>query len=227
MFCQKCGAAIPEQATACGNCGAALAAPNPAAAAAAVAAEKVRAASKDALSAFKMFASDPVPGLAVACVSLGPSRALGVGVVFGVVFALCIILAIYRLLPEWGRPNGFTGFIEIFVFAVVPFLSLLGATFCVRRTFRGEGGVGQDAFIAGASLLPSAFVVLLAGILGVGNIEVIAVFSLFALCLTILMLFAGLTRIYRTSERFATIAVPLMLIVSTWFSKIIYTAMLK
>ena len=57
--------------------------------------------------------------------------------------------------------------------------------------------------------------------------EVIAVFTLVAVCLTILMLFAGLTRICKLSERSATIAVPLMLIASAWFSKIIYTAILS
>ena len=227
MFCQKCGAQIQEQATTCGGCGATVAAPNPTAAAAAVAAEKVRTASKDALGAFKMFATDPVPGLPVACKSLEPNRALGVGCVFGVVFALAIILAVYRVLPQWGRPSGFVGFIKIFIFALVPYLSLLGATFCARKAVGGEGEVGHDAFIAGAALLPTAVVVLLAGILGVGNFEVIALFGTFALCLTILMLFSGLTRAYRASERSATIAVPLMLVASSWLSKIIYSAMLN
>ncbi len=226
MFCQKCGAEVPEQAAACASCGASLAPPSPAAVAAAVAADTVKAASKDALHAFKVFASNPVAGLSVAFESLSPGRALGVGIVFGVVSALFITFGVYLLLSGWDRPSGFSGAIKIFVWAFVPFVSLVGASFVARKTFRGEGGLGHDCFIAGASLLPFGLVVFLAGILGLGNIEVIAVFTIFALCLTILMLFSGLTRICRTSERSATVAVPLMLIASAWFSKIIYTAIL-
>ena len=226
MFCQKCGTQIPDGATACSSCGvsaAAPAAPNPTA----LAADKVKVASKDALQAFKMFASNPVGGLSVAFESLGQARALGVGITFGALFSLCVLFGIYRLLPEWGRPPGFSGFIKILVVAVVPFISLFAASVLGRKAFRGEGGVGHDSFIAGASSLPFGLAALLAAVLGLGNMEVIAVFALFAVCLTILMLFAGLTRICKISERSATIAVPLMLIASAWLSKIIYTAMLS
>lgn len=223
MFCQKCGVQIPDNAIVCPSCSASVATPKPAA----VAADKVKTASKDALQAFKVFASNPVGGLSVAFESLGQARALGVGITFGAAFALCVLFGAYRLLPEWGRPHGFTGFIKILVVALVPFVSLLGASVVARKALRGEGGLGHDSFISGASSLPFACVVLLAGILGLGNIEVIAVFTLFAVCLTILMLFAGLTRICKLSERAATVAVPLMLIASAWLSKIIYTAILK
>jgi hypothetical protein len=222
MFCQKCGAQIPDNAVVCSSCGVSTAAPTPTA----LAADKVKVASKDALQAFKMFASNPVAGLSVAFESLGQARALGVGITFGALFSLCFMFGIYRLLGEWNGPPGFSGFIKILVVAVVPFISLLGASVLGRKAFRGEGGFGHDSFIAGASSLPFGFVALLAAILGLGNIEVIAVFTLFAVCLTILMLFAGLTRICKLSERSATIAVPLMLIVSAWLTKIIYTAML-
>jgi hypothetical protein len=223
MFCQKCGAQVSDNGAVCSSCNASLAPPSPAA----VAADKIKAASKDALQAFKMFASNPVAGLSVAFESLGQARALNVGIAFGVVFTLSVLFGVYRLLPEWGRPHGFTGFIKILVVAIVPFVSLFGASVVARKTFRGDGGLGHDSFISGASLLPLGFVAVLAGILGLANIEVIAVFTLFAVCLTILMLFAGLTRICKFSERAATVAVPLVLLASAWLSKIIYTAMLK
>jgi acyl-CoA reductase-like NAD-dependent aldehyde dehydrogenase len=57
--------------------------------------------------------------------------------------------------------------------------------------------------------------------------EAILVLSLFAMCVTILMLFAGCTKIFKMSERAATIAVPLMLIASAWLSKVIYTVLLQ
>lgn len=188
---------------------------------------KVATASKDALAAFKMFATNPVPGLSTTYESLGPARALGVGVVFGAVFAVALLLGVYRFLPQWTRPQGIGGFFAVAVVAIVPYISLFAASFVVRTVFRGQGSWGSDGFLAGAALLPFALVALLVALLGSGNAEVVAIVALFAVCLTILMLFAGLTRIQKTSERAATLAVPLMVMVSGWFSKIIYTALLQ
>ena len=148
-------------------------------------------------------------------------------ITFGALFSLCLLFGIYRLLGGWNTPSGFNGFIKILVVSVVPFISFFSACVLGRKAFQGEGNFGHDSFIAGASLLPFGFAALVAAILGLGNLEVIAGFTLFAFCLTILMLFAGLTRIYKISERSATIAVPLMLTASAWLSKIIYTAMLS
>ena len=223
MFCKKCGAQIQENATTCPSCSALVEGSN----LVATAAENVKAASIDAFEAFKLFASNPVGGLSGAFERLGQKRAFGVGLIFGAIFALCVLFGIYRLLPEWGRPHGFSGFIKILVVSVVPFVSLFGAIVVARMSFRGEGGFGNDSFISGASLLPFGCVFLLASILGAGNIEVISVLTLFAVCLTILMLFAGLTRICKLSEQAATIAVPLVLLASGWLSKIIYAALLK
>jgi hypothetical protein len=189
-------------------------------------ADKFKNASTDALRAFKTLASDPVGGLSSAFESLGQDRALGVGMIFGALFALGVLLGVYRLVPVWGRPQGFGGFMRILVVAVVPFLSLLGATALARMAFRGNGGFGHDSFIAGTSLLPFGLGAIVAGILGFGNMEVVAVLALFALCLNILIIFTGLTRISKVSEQSATIAVPLMFLASAWLSKIIYSAML-
>lgn len=242
MFADKCKAPLPDPAITYSSCSESVAAISPASAAvdqvvtaskdalkalATVALEKGMAASKDALQAFKLFAFNPVAGLSVAFESLGQARALGAGIIFGALFGLSVLFGTYRLLGEWGRPNGFSGFVKILVVSVVPFISLFGASILGRKVCRAEGGFGHDCFIVGASSLPFGFVALLAAILGIGNMEVIAVLIIFAVCLTILMLFAGLTRICKISEQLATIAVPLMLIASAWFSKIIYTTILK
>jgi hypothetical protein len=55
----------------------------------------------------------------------------------------------------------------------------------------------------------------------------IGALSVFALCLTVLMLFAGCTRISAISERLATISVPLMLLLSGWLTKVVYAAMMN
>jgi hypothetical protein len=184
----------------------------------------VKVASKDSLTAFKLLALNPVGELSSAFQSLGEARGLAVGIVFGVVFAICCVLVGHRLIPQWLRPGGF--FFKILVVSFVPFLSLLGASALVRTFFRGRGGLGADSFIAGASLLPFGVLALLGSFLGLGNLEVIALAALFANCLVILMLFAALTRIYALSERQATLAVPLMLVVTAWLCKVVYAAML-
>ena len=225
MFCSTCGKQVEDNAVTCSSCGASLTAPTRTAFAG-EAADKVKVASTDALHAFKLFATNPVGGLSSAFDSLGQDRALGVGITFGALLALCVLLGVYRLVPAWGRPQGFGGFVRILVVAVVPFVSLFGATILGRLGFRGHGSFGHDSFIAGTSLLPFAVVAIVGGVLGAGNIEVVAVVALFAVCLNILMLFAGLSRISKISEQSATLAVPLMLIASAWLSKIIYSAML-
>lgn len=225
MFCPKCGTQLPDTAVACSSCGATLAAAPRAAAGAA--GERVKAASQDAFSAFKTFATNPVGGLSQAYESLGQSRALAVGITFGLVFAACILISIYRVVPEFMRPTGVGGFIRIVVISLVPFVSLFAAAAAVRTIFRGDGEFGSDSFLAGAALLPFGLVAVIMTLIGPSNLQVIQFLGLFAICLTILMLFAGLTRMYKTSERMATIAVPLMLVVTAWLSKVIYDQMLK
>lgn len=222
MFCQKCGTEMQDSQSACSNCKTPVAHP----AAAPAPSEKVKAASQDAWQALKTFGGNPVGGLSHAFESLGPSRAFSVGIIFGIAFALCIAVGAYSLPPFFGRPQRFTGFIQILVVAMVPFVSLFGASAIARKMFRGEGSLGYDSFVAGASLLPYGCVAVVGAILGTGNIEVIAVFMLFALCLNILMLFASLTRICKMSDQAATIAIPLMLLACTYLSKIIYCAMM-
>ncbi len=228
MFCPKCGTQLPDTAVACSSCGTSFAgAARGGAAAAGAAGVRVKAASQDAFTAFKTFATNPVGGLSEAFNSLGQSRALAVGITFGLVFAACILISIYRVVPEFMRPTGAGGFFRIVVISLVPFVSLFAAAAAVRTIFHGDGQLGSDSFLAGAALLPFGFVAVLLTLLGPSNLQIIQFLGLFAVCLTILMLFAGLTRIYKTSERMATIAIPLMLVVTAWLSKVIYTQMLK
>jgi hypothetical protein len=144
-----------------------------------------------------------------------------------VVFAVCLLLSMYRVVPEFLRPTGFGGFLKLVVVAVVPFISLFIATIVVRMVFRGEGNIGSDSFLAGASLLPLGIIALVASILGPSNWNIIQFLAIFSISITILMLFAGLTRIYRISERMATLAVPIMLLISAFLSQTIYRMMLE
>ena len=221
MYCQQCGLDLGEGVSTCTSCGNTAAPP-----ATAVAVDAARAASRDSLTAFKIFASNPVPGLPLAFSQLGATRSLGVGIVFGVSFSFCVLVSAYRVLPDYVLPPGFGGFLKLSMFAFIPFASLCAACQLVRALTRMKAQVEAPVFIAGASLLPCAVGVLAAGLLGLANIEVIAIISLCALSTTILMLFVGYTKILEVPERVATLAVPLMLVATAWFSKIMYAALL-
>lgn len=89
MFCPKCGTQVADGAATCSSCGTPI---GPTTSPTGAVADTVKIASQDALTAFKMFATNPVAGLSVAFEQLGPNRALSVGLSFGVVFSLCILI---------------------------------------------------------------------------------------------------------------------------------------
>jgi hypothetical protein len=228
MFCPKCGTQLPDGSVACSSCGTTFggAAPRTMVAGGG-AGDRMKAASSDAFSAFKTFATNPVGGLSEAYDGLGAGRALAVGITFGVVFALCIVLGVYRILGSGFFP-GVGGFFKVLVIAVVPFVALFASAAGVRTVFRGEGALGSDSFMAGAALLPFGLMFLVMTLLGrSSNGNVMYFLGTFAITLTILMLFAGITRINKISERMATIAIPIMLVVTAWLSRVIYTEMIK
>ena len=227
MFCVKCGSVIESAATVCPQCHAPVvaAATGPALSSAA---DRVKTTSKEALEAFKIFATNPVGGLSVAYERLGDTRAFGVGITFAVVSIICCLVGGYLLLPQFIRSElGGGGIIKAVLVLAVPFASILAVGVAIRAIFHGQGKFGADSFLAGAVLLPLAALVLLAGILGIGNVEVIAIAGVFAICFSLFMVFAGYTSIYKISERLATICVPTMILISAWLMKIIYVAMLK
>jgi len=186
--------------------------------------DKVKGASKDALHAFKVLLTDPVNGLSEAFDSLGEKRARAVGLIFGVFFALTIVFVLYRKLPDGAMTLGIA--FKVLLASLVPYI---GATVgcAVPRMTLGKGNLCHDSFMGGSVLLPLTLFILIGSFLGVGNIEIILILALFTVCLTILLIFAGLTRISKISERVATIAVPLVILITVWSAKIIYAEVIQ
>ncbi len=230
MFCQKCGSAIADTATACPSCNTPIAPTKPAAASAAVA-DTVKATSKDALAALKTLAGNPVGGLPPVYYALGDAKALRTGIAFGVVSLICFLLGGYLLLPPFVKEDlfeflGFGGVMKSLLFGIVPFGCTAVGSLGVRKVLGGRGTLGSDCFIAGAALLPMSFCMLLSGILGFGNFEVIGILTVFAGCIGILMLFSGYTRISKLSERAGSFAVPIVVVLNAWLAKVISTSVL-
>jgi hypothetical protein len=83
--------------------------------------------------------------------------------------------------------------------------------------FRAKGSWRHDCFIAGASLFPLALPVLAACIVGIGENPIVftVMLAIFAASLSSLILFAGLTQIYRIRIRPASFLVPVEFAVMT------------
>ncbi len=179
---------------------------------------------KKAATAFQQFATDPVGGMPNACKALDKPSAIGVGITFCVVFVACFYVFAQGMPAGGSEP---LPKLSMLLAAAVPFVCLTAASFLTRSAFRGTGNLGSDCFIAGAALLPSAFLLALISLLGLRNKEVVVISYVFALCLTILMLYTGCHRISGLTARTATFAVPVMLIASGWLVKIVYTAWIE
>jgi hypothetical protein len=198
---------------------------------------EVKARSLDAWQGVKLFAKSPVGGLPESFALFDDRRAIQVGIVFAIVYEVAVligalviksrteallggILPVGRLMGELTAAQLF----KVLFLGLVPFASLVGACALARAIFHGKGRLAGDVYTAGAVLLPTAVFVLLASLLGAANFEVIAILFLFALTYSILILYSGCSRIGCISEAGAAPAVPIILLLSAWITKIIVVA---
>jgi hypothetical protein len=158
---------------------------------------------------------------------------MSVAIIFGVLYEAMLFLGIYRLADNAtalfgvGLPIGELSaklVIQIIFVGLVPFITLALSGTLARLIFRGKGTFTGDLYVAGASLLPLGLLSLLASFLGPANIEVIGVLALFALTYNILMLYSGCSRISGIPEIGAAPAVPIMLLLTAWLTKIVISA---
>lgn len=234
MYCSNCAQALPAEAATCSACGHTV--PSTATAGWAATQEigdrlgkQAREASDNAWKAFRTMAVNPVGGLPGTYASLGVSRALQVAVVFAIVYDLCFLIGAYRLArTPWGFGAGESWFgivVKLAVLGAVPVVASTGALLAARKLLRGQGSPIGDFFIATTALLPQGVAVLLSGVLGLGNLEVIAILLIFALCLSVLLIHQGCREISRIGEPGASLAVPVVVLLSAWLSKILMTAL--
>lgn len=184
----------------------------------------MRRTSEDAWSAFRILLTNPVGGMQRAFEAFEEGRALGVGIAFGVFFALCLtislIISVNRYMGAFAQVDAET-VMKVFFGGLVPLVAIAAAGFLARSIFRGTGTLAGDAFIAGASLLPLCVLILGAAILGVTNLEVTGIIGVFAICYSLLMLYNGFLTISQLPAAFAAAAVPITILISLWVMKII------
>jgi len=222
MFCQTCGIQVADGSAACSSCGTTLRKKSPDVG-------EIGARAKlsflDAFKSLRLVALRPVGGIAQAIEGLGSQRSLGAGLAFAAFSALCLGTGTIRIQSGLGAPPGVGHMLGLLLLGFVPFLSIAGAVHLARRVFRGQGTLGGEAMIAGVSLFPLGVIGLLASLLGFANVEVIGVLFLFAICYTVLLLYGGCTQVSKLPEAASAPAVAIILLLSGWFSKILYAAL--
>jgi hypothetical protein len=176
------------------------------------------AAARQAMGALKSLASDPVGAMGQSFQQLARTAALQVGTAFLVLFVLLAILAgIISVGSVAGVAVISSESAKAFFQGLLALLVVLGAMIGVSAAFRtmtrAAVGLEADLFIVGASLLPIGFLLLLSAILNTESrivSSIVSIAAVFALVFTTLMLYSGLTRIVRLSDRMASLAVPTM-----------------
>lgn len=236
MYCSHCAQALPAEAATCVTCGHTVpSATTPGRPASQEIGEllgrQAREASDHAWKAFRTLIVNPVGGLPGTYASLGASRALQAAVVFAIVYDLCVVLGVYRLARTsflWGFGAGESWFgivAKLAVLGAVPVVASTGALLAARKLLRGQGSSIGDLFIATTALLPQGVAVLLSGVLGPDNLEIIVILLIFALCLSVLLIHQGCREVSGIREPGASLAVPAVILLSAWLSKILMTAL--
>lgn len=245
MFCRSCGQVLAEGSVFCAKCGTAVATAsatsNISGAAAAPAQisisktihEEVKLRTMDAWQGIKLFAQSPVGGLPQSFEMFDPARAMRIGIVFGILYEVTLFLGLYRLADKLTSTFGgelplgdlsAKHIFQLIIIGLVPFVTLAASSAIARKIFRGKGAFAGDVYTAGASLLPLGLFALVSSLVGPANIEVIVVLWLFAVTYMILMLYAGCSRIAGIPEAGAAPAVPIMLLLSAWLTKVVITS---
>jgi hypothetical protein len=190
--------------------------------------QQATAAGQAALQALKLYLANPIGDMGRAFDALGAKRAFGAGLVFAGTAIVAMIVGL--LLMPRGFNTGFTGFLksllQVVVVGVVSFGILVGAILGARSALGGKGTIEGDVFIAGASQLPISLWILVSGVVGPANYEVILITGVFAFCYATFILYGGCTKISGISEKAATLAVPAILVVTVWLGSVINRAVM-
>lgn len=104
--------------------------------------------------------------------------------------------------------------------------ALVAAGFGLRRLLGSTENLAADLFVAGAALSPVGLSLLLGGLLGRANAEVALLLFFFAATYLVLMLYGGLTGVGKLTPKAAAPAVPVLLLLAAWLTKVLFAALL-
>lgn len=232
MFCAQCGTQLAAETNVCTSCGSGARESTSAPALGSEIQRQLTASSKDAASALLLLGGNPVGGLPAAYSGLGALRARSAGIALCAFFSLTAAIGLRVAAGQWfGGMLQFTdftsfgAFLKLALLLLIPPAAFAAALLGVRKVLGTQTEIAGDIFTAGASLAPAGVALLLGGLLGAGNLEVVSLLFLFAFCYLILMLYSGLTAIGGVSARAAAPAVPVITVLAFWLTKIVFAAL--
>jgi uncharacterized membrane protein len=179
-----------------------------------------RRAGLEVAAALRQLIADPWGRVATVYEQLGPKRAMFVGAAFIAAFFLSALLAMVLrdavLLPGVALLDSTdtAAFVKTLITLVGYLGALLGAVMLFRVATRTGAAFAADVFVVGAALLPLAAFAIIDGLLNPLSPVVQwvkSVLFLFFAVTAILMLYNGLSKAVRLSDRIAALAVPAVL----------------
>jgi hypothetical protein len=157
-----------------------------------------------------LYLFNPGGGLLPAFARLEAMRALAVGLVYGAISDLCFVASFNIIDLQIDIPIE-----QLFLLGILPFLSLVLMGKIVRAVERHGGNLAIDIFIAGAAIVPLAFMVLMVGLISLYIVPLVISFVVAGFSYSLLTLYAGYTQIINFSEEKAALIAPLMLAASS------------
>ncbi|MEO8383090.1 MAG: hypothetical protein ABI779_25765 [Acidobacteriota bacterium] len=224
MFCSSCGTATDGGAVACAQCGTDL----PLKVRPPLNADRAVAASTDAARAVKLLLTDPVGSIGSAYDAFTPARAMDVGIAFSALFIVSSLIAVRTIARATLFGFGSIGFkevMQVLLLAAIPVASVIAILMGLQLVVTKRNDPSRAIFAAGAALLPMSILNVAAGLLSFNNGGVLAVVALFAACYMSLLLYAGCRDVLKVSSAAAAIAVPAIILVTGWVTKIVISAL--
>jgi tetratricopeptide (TPR) repeat protein len=157
---------------------------------------------------------NPMGGMRSAYARLSRNNAIGVGIIFAIIFDLCFATGNYISILQVADYVK-VSFSILLVIGAIAWLSFAISAFLVRHLFQGKGNWIGDLFVVGAGLLPIGYLSLIVAVMvfvEINNIYLLTVLMLFGACYFILILYSGCHQILRIPEAIATLAVPTIIL---------------
>jgi len=162
------------------------------------------------LLSFTKFLFNPVGELAPFFAKLNEKAAIYNGIYYAIVADLCFLLGIYL-----NRDSALDfSFLKLAIVGLIPFITLVSINAILVLILARANSWSKVIFVAGAAVLPLGFLGLVYSLSLPTSIMLI--FTVFACCYTILILYTSLTQILNCSEATAAFILPIILLINGW-----------
>ena len=179
----------------------------------------------DAHVALTHLLSNPAAGLPSAWQNLGEKRAVAAGTAM-LVSTVFLVLVVINFSSSFSliRPSDLGSFLKLTLAIAGALGTWVIALVGTQKIFSSGNNYGGSLLTAGSLSILWAFGLLAFVLLGVANLEALAVIALAIACINVLQLFVGLTKVLGVGERPATWAIPVIIIICAWLTKVIFAA---